>query len=196
MRMQPWFPVVILLATFLAVVVGLVLIAQFLIGPVNRARTRLQAPTQFMLTDVFWLMILLQESLAFTTQFVPRDQTWSFGLILGFLCFATFGIWAGGVNFMSQAGIRHIAHRALFQLVLLPGALLAMIGLPAVIIITIQEVLQDDINWLDPTRPLYISWGCLLGGSAFLRWLSLWLARRALAQWESAKDETANLSAG
>jgi hypothetical protein len=186
-----WLPMIMLGTVAIVVLIGLVAVAQLLLGPINKARTRIGAPRRFVLTDVFWLMVLIQEALAFTTQFVPKNQPEAYRLILGFLIFATIGIWAGGVSVMSEAGLRHMAHRALFQLLLLPGTLLTMIAFPALVILTLTEVFElnpsvVERSWSDPLNAFYIAWAIALGGAVFLRWLSVWLSRRAEGTWPAA----------
>ena len=162
--------------------VAMGLIATWAIGPVNCARTQIGAPTRFMITDIFWLMVLLQEGLAFVTQFVPREEPEAFKLILGFLVFAAIALWAGGVSFSSQAGVRRLVDRSLVILVLLPGTLLVMIGIPATTILTLTAIHQENTDWSKPYNGYYIAWVCLICGALLLRVLSSWLAHRIFAQ--------------
>ncbi len=157
-------------------------IANWAIGPLNRARTAIGAPTRFLITDIFWLMVLLQESLAFSTQFVPPEETEAFKLILGFLIFAAIVLWAAGVSFSSQAGVQRLLLRALIILVLLPGTLLVMIGIPAAVIVTGAAIQRGDSEWNQPWNPHYVTWAILIVGAIVLRFASTWVANRIFAE--------------
>lgn len=163
----------LLLIAFLGIsLVPVVLVGTWILRPVNDARARIGAPTQFMLTDFFWLMTLYQAALAFTTQFVSLKEPEAFGLILGFLIFAVTVVWAGGVSFLSQAGVRRAHLRAAFQLVLLPGTMLVMIAVPFLSLMTLIFSLRQEIEWEKPFNAFTIAWVALVGGSILLRILS------------------------
>ena len=110
-----------------AIAIGVpTLIGLFVLGPINRAAGRLRAPTRFQLSDFLWLLVQVQLALAYSVEFVGVKHMWFFALVLGFLLTAAVAMWAGGVSFMSRAGVTHPPRRAVFVLFLLPITLALM----------------------------------------------------------------------
>ena len=110
-----------------AIAIGVpTLIGLFVLGPINRAAGRLRAPTRFQLSDFLWLLVQVQLALAYCVEFVGVKHLWFFTLVLGFLLTAVTAMWAGGVSFMSRAGVTHPPRRAVFVLFLLPMTLALM----------------------------------------------------------------------
>lgn len=174
--------------------VPVVFVGTWILRPVNDARSRIGAPTRFMLTDFFWLMTLIQAALAFTTQFVSLKEPEVFMLVLGFLLFAVTAVWAGGVSFLSQAGVRRPHYRAAFQLVLLPGTMLVMIGVPFLSLMTLVYSLRQEIDWHKPFNAFTLGWVSIVGGSILLRIVSQWLV--AGESWTPSRaPKTATLRA-
>ncbi|MFO0903331.1 MAG: hypothetical protein U0939_10045 [Pirellulales bacterium] len=119
-------PIVGVLVLF-AIAIGVpTLIGLVVLGPINRAAGRLRAPTRFQLSDFLWLLVQVQLALAYCVEFVGVKHLWFFTLVLGFLLTAVTAMWAGGVSFMSRAGVTHPPRRAVFVLFLLPITLALM----------------------------------------------------------------------
>jgi hypothetical protein len=96
--------------------------------PISRMAGRLHAPTRFMLSDFFWLVIQLQLAMGYCVRFIGVEHLDYFLLIGGFFFLATIGMWAGAVSFMSRAGVTVPSRRAVFILFLLPVTLGMMMG--------------------------------------------------------------------
>lgn len=105
-----------------------ILIGRQILGPLNERAGRLRAPTQFQLSDFFWLVAQLQMALVYPVRAVGVEQTVYFLIVAGFLLLATVAMWAGAVGFMSRAGVVQPLRRAVFILFLLPVTLALMIG--------------------------------------------------------------------
>jgi hypothetical protein len=174
----------ILLGGLAAFVVVAVLLGHWLLGPVNRAAGHLNAPTRFMLTDFIWLMIQLQIVLAAALQQM-REAVSGPGLfvILGLLCLPVLVLWAASVSVVSRAGITRPLRRATVILVLVPGALAAMMAVPLLVVAAMVAMAPYPVRatsgWTQdaPTRAAtLIGSAVLLVLSAFLlRWLSSWV---------------------
>src|SRR5689334_17545332 len=76
-----------------------------ILRPISRMAGRLRAPTRFLLSDFFWLVIQLQFALGYCVRFIGIEHPDYFALIGGFLFLATVWMWAGAVSFMSRAGV-------------------------------------------------------------------------------------------
>ncbi len=135
-------------------IVSASLLARWMIQPINEQGGRLQAPTQFMLTDFVWLILQLQLALGFSVSWIGIEQTRLFPAILGFLMFAVSLLWLFGVGFLSRAGVTQPLRRAMFTMVLLPATLGVMMALPA--LVAILGILETDLaGWGDVAIPLF-----------------------------------------
>lgn len=161
-------------------------LGRWMLQPINTKAGRLQAPTQYMLTDFVWLVLQLQLAFGFCVTWIGIEQRRLFPAILAFLVFAVTLLWLYGVGFLSRAGVMQPARRALFTLLLLPASLGVMMALPAFLVMlamlqidfsewgVIDFVLRDFqrynvLLWvITPTLPL-IGW--------LLRQISFWIIR-------------------
>jgi|GEM_PF-2807654 len=138
-----WITTTLLLVYFVAFATGL---GHWMLQPINAQGGRLQAPTQYLLTDFAWLVLQLQLALGFSVTWIGIEQTRLFPAVLSFLVFAVTLLWLFGVGFLSRAGVTQPARRAMFTLLLLPAALGVMMALPALVVMIV--VLQIDFsNW-------------------------------------------------
>lgn len=176
----PALPLLIYFAVFASI------LGRWMLQPINVKAGRLQAPTQYLLTDFVWLVLQLQLALGFCVTWIGIEQRRMFPLILTFLVFAVTVLWLYGVGFLSRAGVMQPARRAMFTLLLLPASLGVMMALPALLVMLV--LLQIDFaNWsefavllsdfrrynvlfwvITPTLPL-IGW--------LLRQISFWIVR-------------------
>jgi len=108
-----------------------------ILGPINRAAGRLKAPTRFQLSDFLWLLVQVQIVLGYCVEFVGVRHLWFFVLMLSFLGLAVMGMWAGGVSFLSRAGVSHPPRRAVFLLFLLPLTLAVMMSTTIILVVTV-----------------------------------------------------------
>jgi hypothetical protein len=118
-------------------VVAATLLGRWMLEPINAQGGRLQAPTQFLLTDFAWLVLQLQLALGFSVAWIGIEQQRLFPVILSFLLFAVTLLWLFGVGFLSRAGVTQSARRAMFTLLLLPASLGVMMALPAMVAIIV-----------------------------------------------------------
>jgi hypothetical protein len=161
-------------------------LGRWMLQPINIKAGRLQATTQYMLTDFVWLVLQLQLAFGFCVTWIGIEQRRLFPAILAFLVFAVTLLWLYGVGFLSRAGVTQPARRAMFTLLLLPASLGVMMALPAFLVMLV--LLQIDFSewgeldfvlrdfqrynvllWvITPTLPL-IGW--------LLRQISFWIIR-------------------
>ena len=118
------------IGSFLLTLLLAPVVAWLILGPVNRAGGKLQAPTRFHLIDFVWLLVELQVGLGFCLQYIGVQYQRSFLMLLAFLSFALLTMWAGAVSFLSRAGVRNGVKRGVFIVVLLPATLLIMVIIP------------------------------------------------------------------
>lgn len=134
-------------------IVSASLLGRWMIQPINAKGGRLQAPTQFLLTDFVWLVLQLQLALGFCVSWIGIEQTRLFPAILTFLLFAVTMLWLFGVGFLSRAGVTQPLRRAVFTVLLLPATLSLMMALP--LLVALLGVLETDIGrWGDLAIPL------------------------------------------
>jgi hypothetical protein len=167
-------------------IVLLVTIGNLVLGPVNKAAGRLQAPTRFQLNDFFWLLVQLQLALGFCVRMVEEGELAPFVILLGFLTLATIAMWAGAVSFVSKAGVTDGWRRGVFVLVQLPATLALMMGTPvffAVALVLPLKYFGDVVDGNRILEPQLIFVGALqLIGISLTLVISGWLLRR-LSLW-------------
>ena len=142
-RFCMWFliPAVAMLVYFVVVASA---VGRWMLQPINTQGGRLQAPTQFMLTDFLWLVLQLQLALGFSVTWIGIEQRRLFPVVLSFLLFAVTLLWLFGVGFLSRAGVTQPARRAMFTLLLLPASLGVMMALPALLAVIVA--LEIDLS--------------------------------------------------
>lgn len=118
------------IGSFLLTMLLAPVVAWLVLGPVNRAGGKLNAPTRFHLIDFVWLLVQFQVGLGFTLQYVGVQYQRSFLMLLTFFSFAVLTMWAGAVSFLSRAGVRNSLKRGAFIVVLLPATLFLMVAVP------------------------------------------------------------------
>src|SRR6185295_12306300 len=118
------------IGSFLLTLILAPVVAGLILGPVNRAGGKLNAPTRFHLIDFVWLLVQLQVGLGFTLQYIGVQYQRSFLMLLAFISFAVLTMWAGAVSFLSRAGVRNSMKRGVFIVILLPATLFLMVAIP------------------------------------------------------------------
>ena len=144
------------------------LLGRWLLGPVNRAAGRLNAPTQFQLTDFIWLMIQLQLLLAGGVRLVgdglpPRGLL----VLMTILSLPVIVLWAASVSVVSRAGITQPLRRAVLILVLVPGSLAIILAAPSLAVALFisavnQPLIYESGNLTDDAWRLLVIQGCLV----------------------------------
>ena len=118
------------IGSFLLTLILAPIVAGLILGPVNRAGGKLNAPTRFHLIDFVWLLVQFQVGLGFTLQYIGVQYQRSFLMLLTFFSFAVLTMWAGAVSFLSRVGVRNSIKRGVFIVVLLPATLFLMVAVP------------------------------------------------------------------
>jgi hypothetical protein len=118
------------IGSFLLTLILAPVVAGLILGPVNRAGGKLNAPTRFHLIDFVWLLVQFQVGLGCTLQYIGVQYQRSFLMLLTFFSFAVLTMWVGAVSFLSRAGVRNSVKRGVFIVVLLPATLLLMVAIP------------------------------------------------------------------
>ncbi len=168
-----------------AFIFAAIALCHWLLEPVNRAAGHLNAPTRFQLTDFIWLMLQLQIVLASVIQTVGEGVSQrGLLIILALLCLPVVVLWAASVSVVSRALITQPLRRAVVILLLVPGALGELVGVPLLVVFSIMLFSNDAVwmwqsRWTDdlPSRvTLVVLVASGLTSAAFaLRWLSFWV---------------------
>jgi hypothetical protein len=177
-------PFMALLAMIAFVIVAIIL-CHWLLEPVNRAAGHLNAPTRFQLTDFIWLMMQLQIVLAAVIQTVGEAASQrGLLIVLALLCLPVVVLWTASVSVVSRAGITQPLRRAAVILLLVPGALGELVGMPTLVVFGVM-LFSSDAQWLWqhrwtddlPSRValVVVSTAALTAGAFALRWLSFWV---------------------
>lgn len=143
---RAWSLIALTLGVGLGIAALCAALGRIVIGPLRRRAEKLQAPKQYQLSDVFWLLVQFQLALAYVVRQVGVEQLAYFFLVLGFLVLATVGMWAGAMSFMSRAGVQQPLRRAVFILFLLPLTLTLMIATAYVVIVMPASLLVDRLT--------------------------------------------------
>jgi hypothetical protein len=164
---------------------GTIWLAWWTLEPINRAGGALNAPTRFMLADFLGLMVLLQVGLAICGRALTEAGTGRAAIAMYWFLIAVTAVlilvlWAASVSVVSRAGIRRTLRRLTVIVLLVPGTLAAIIGVPmllALLFVSISALFTDDPA--DTWFARQIPWILLsLGGVAIvvvvLRRLAFW----------------------
>jgi len=131
------------------------LLGMIVFGPLRRRAEKLRTPTQFQLSDFFWLVVQLQVALVYSVRSVGIEQLAYFLLVFGFLLLATVAMWAGAMSFMTRAGVMQPQRRAVFILFLLPLTLALMIGSSFLVVVMPASFFVDRLTG-DGVLSLYL----------------------------------------
>jgi hypothetical protein len=178
---------ILALIALIAFAVTSVILGHWLLGPVNRAAGRLNAPTRFQMTDCFWLMIHLQVMLAVAMPWLRETVRGpAIFLIVGILGLPIVILWAASVSVVARAGITQPLRRAAVVLILVPGALAVIVAVPFFFVGLVEAVRPGQVPFLLPLRyddsqtasrvgqVLLAGFGVVLA-AIFMRWLSHWV---------------------
>jgi hypothetical protein len=172
----------VLLAVLIAAIIWL---AWWMLEPINRAAGSLQAPTRFMLIDFVSLMILLQIGLAICGQALSASDAGDaaarmYWLLIAVVALLVVVLWSASVSVVSRAGILRPLRRVLVTVVLVPGTLATMIGLPALLVMLVLGIAalfrpEPEIDWMQK-QLLWLALGTLgvVAGVFIMRRLSFW----------------------
>ena len=158
------------------------LIGRAILGPISRLAGALQAPTRFQLSDFVWLLVILQAVMGGVVQFVGVETRGPFEAILLYLVFASVAVWCGAVSFLSRAGVTEPRRRAVFTLVIMPGTLTLMIGIPVGIVLFVMWLMHHvtQFGWDAQTSDVYVNVTLFCLGLVAVPFLVWFLRRSAL----------------
>jgi hypothetical protein len=178
---------VLALLALAAFAVTAIVLGHWLLGPVNRAAGRLNAPTRFQMTDCFWLMIHLQVMLAVAMPWLRETVRGpAIFVIVGTLSLPIVILWAASVSVVARAGITQPLRRAAVVLILVPGALAVIMAVPFLFVGLIEAIRPGPVPFLLPQQydatqtaqrvgqVLLAGFGVTLAALA-MRWLSHWV---------------------
>jgi len=172
----------VLLALLIAAIVWL---AWWMLEPINRAAGSLQAPTRFMLIDFVSLMVLLQIGLAICGQALSANDAGDlaarmYWVLIAVVALLVVVLWSASVSVVSRAGILRPLRRVLVTVVLVPGTLATMIGLPTLLGLVALGIAgryrpEPEIDWMQK-QLLWLALGTLgvVAGVFIMRRLSFW----------------------
>ena len=166
-------------------IVAIVWLAWWMLEPINRAAGSLQAPTRFMLIDFVSLMVLLQIGLAICGQALSAKDAGDlaarmYWLLIAVVALLVVVLWSASVSVVSRAGILRPLRRVLVTVVLVPGTLATMIGLPALLAMLVLGIAalfrpEPEIDWMQRRLPwLAVITAGVVAGIFLLRRLSFW----------------------
>jgi hypothetical protein len=150
------------------------------------AAARSRAPQRrFMLTDLLWLVVQLQLVMALLAWAYPpnspgHSRVW--GLVA--LCLPVTVFWIASLQAVSQAGILRPLQRAAVFVIVLPGAIAVIIGMPLLTGILIVTVLSSVMAESSREADLGI-----VATEAFLCLPAMLIVRR-VASWTVAERGT------
>ena len=105
------------------------------LGPLMQAARNKSSPTSFLLGDLLWLMVHLQFAMGLVAWAIPKDvPAENRVLAVVFMGLPMIGFWYGCLHAVSQAGIEQPLRRAVAFVVLFPGAVVAVVALPALLL--------------------------------------------------------------
>jgi len=116
-------------AAISAAIIGTFSIANWVVRPLEQTAKHRRCPTQFTLSDLLGLFVLLPVSMSLAYFGLPSDDPTvyrTFGIVGWFVLSL---IWWYGVRSLSRAGVRNPRHRVLFLVLVIPVTLLAAAAL-------------------------------------------------------------------
>lgn len=182
-------------------IAAIVWLAWWMLEPINRAAGSLNAPTRFMLIDVVSLMMLLQIGLAICGQALSARDSGQFAARMYWVLIAVVSLlvavlWSASVSVVSRAGILLPLRRVLVTVVLVPGTLATMVGLPALLGMVALGIAghfhpEPEIDWMQK-QLLWLTLGALgvIAGVFLLRRLSFWSLSGSTHALASASAES------
>jgi hypothetical protein len=149
---------------------------EWTLGPLFQACRRSSGEWHFLLTDLIWLLLQLQIAMALSMLPFPSNAPTRarVGALL-VACFPVLVFWLASLHAVSQARIQHPLRRAAVFVVLLPGAAIALFGLPLLVLAFLSAFAAVSRDSL-PGELSNAAW-LLAAGIAFtlaLRWLACW----------------------
>jgi hypothetical protein len=170
------------LLVFCGLAVGYVVgIMSWTLGPLMQAARNKPSPTSFLISDLLWLMVHLQFAMGLVAWAIPTDvPAENRVLAVVFMGLPMIGFWYGCLHAVSQAGIERPLCRAVAFVVLFPGAVLALVALPALLLSCLSLLGQSEDS---PGRAEELSMAAfqlalVTIATAALRPLATWTVRR------------------
>jgi hypothetical protein len=158
------------------------LFAYAVLGPVLRMNRRATRPPQYYLSDLFWLLLLLQLPFAFLGGAYQWYSTARATICGGLMSLVVVYAWCRAVSFLSRLGIDAAIRRGVFIVVILPVAVLGSIAAGPLIIAAFScwatpgsDVPYGVQVWIS------ISVGILPVAAYLFRWLTRWVLAGAAA---------------
>lgn len=173
------------LAVFAVLIGVMVWLAWWMLEPINRAAGALNAPTRFMLTDFFGLMVLIQIGLVICGQALSgrdagREAIRMYWLLVAVVVFLAIVLWIASISAVSRAGILGSLRRLVVIVLLVPSTLSIMLGLPTLVVlltVTIVRAIRGEMGGgLPVSQAPLLALGVLGIGIVVpvLRWLAFW----------------------
>ena len=152
------------------------IIGYAILSPVLRKGARLGIPRRFTIADFAALLLYIQLALTLTYYYhqVFKNSI-GVGAALTIMGIAIVVLWGAAVSTLNQLELHTLLRRALFLLVLLPGVIAVMGGLPLVLLHSVQ----NDYFRNSRAGNAWIAAGCggvVLAGIA-LHLLGSWLVK-------------------
>ena len=102
----------------------------WMLQPIRKIEKTVRPKSQFLIGDIFWLMLIVQLSLGVTSALARNwDAERGVTIIIGgYLVLSAGALWWYGVCLLTALGIFHTGRRAVFLVVILPGAAIGAIA--------------------------------------------------------------------
>jgi len=158
------------IAILVAVIAAAVAYLRIMLKPMRRVETNVRPASQFVLADIFWLMLLVQACLG-ATSFMAKAWYWNQTITIivgGYLLLSTGILWWRSVGTLTALGICHAGRRAVFLVLVAPMAAVGAVATPGVIIVAFVALFNGE--------PLYMLMLPALALTCFVgRLLTAWV---------------------
>ena len=169
----------LIICIFLVFSIPGLMIPRIVLGCVYQAVQKRQLPTQFMMTDLMWLMLLVQVAMV-PLGFLDRRESIRIPLYM-FVLIAVPMIWWHSLRVLSRAGVLSFIRRGFFLVFVVPLTLVLTVAgticgamLPFTIFFVVRSfryhLSSEDVDW-----PYLITPALGILGTVVL----VWLMRRA-----------------
>ena len=143
---------------------------RIMLQPIRKIEKSVRPAAQFLISDIFWLMLLVQLFLGVTSLLGKHfgSQQGVTVIIGGYLLLAAGALWWRGVGMLTALGIFHTGRRAVFLVVILPVAALGAIATTITVFGAVYSTVKEHPAYLILLLPIPLV--CFAG-----RMLTVWV---------------------
>ncbi len=157
-----------------------------MLQPSKRVEKTVRPRAQFFLSDIFWLMLLMQLFLGMSS-LIPRALGARM-VVSGYLLLASLAMWWRGVTMLTGLGVFHVWRRAVFLIIVLPGAVLGGLAAGGIVVFALAPTTTHFALRLAAIIPIPL---VCLAGRMLTKWVLAGSAPTAASQ-AVASDSSAD----